>query len=101
MSEVVTMPGAGAPPAKAKRLHWTDTLPPNVRWLRPPPPPPVRAEATPERILLAAMIATLRPKQWRAVIERVRASPTGAPLDMARRRIALEIALGDLGEPRQ
>lgn len=96
MSDVVTLPGASAPPAKAKQLHWTDTPPPNVRWLRPPPPTPAKPEATPERILLAAMVASLRPKQWRAVIERVRSSPTETPIDMVRRRIALDIALGHL-----
>lgn len=37
--EVIEMRGASTPPVKAGRLHWTDTPPPNVRWLRPPPPP--------------------------------------------------------------
>jgi len=96
MSEVVTLPGANAPPAKAKRLHWTETPPPNVAWLRQPPPAPVRPEATPERLLLAAMVATLPPKKWRAVIERIRLSPDDTPVDLAKRRIALSIALGDL-----
>ncbi|MBU1345363.1 MAG: hypothetical protein KKA16_00250 [Alphaproteobacteria bacterium] len=95
MSEVVMLPGANGPPAKSKRLHWADTPPPNVRWLRPPPAPPMKPEATPERLLLAAMVASLRPKQWTAVIERVRAQPTGTPLDKARSYVALEIALGD------
>ncbi len=96
MSEVVTLPGASAPPSEAKRLHWTDTPPPNVRWLRPPPPAPASPEATPERLLLAAMVKALPPKHWRAVTEGVRSSPTDTPLAVAIRRIALSIALGDL-----
>lgn len=99
--EVVEMRGASSPPVKAGRLHWTDTPPPNVRWLRPPPPPTPKPEATPERLLLAAIVATLRPKDWRAVIERVRASSSDCPIDRARRFLALEIALGDLREPLQ
>ena len=95
MSEVVVWPDAGAPPAKAQRLHWSDTSPPNVRWSRPPPPLPMKTEATPERLLLSAMVASLRPTHWLAVIERVRALPTDTPSNAAQRRVAMEIALGD------
>lgn len=95
MSAVVAFPGGTAPAAKAKRLHWSDTPPPNVRWLREPPPPPAKPVATPERLLLAAIVASLKLGQFQAVIDRVRDAPRAMPSARSARYVALEIALGD------